>query len=265
MSKQSDMSFNSDTIQALKFYVYLLSDPDSGEVFYVGKGKGNRVFQHLKEKENSAKSRKISEIIDSGKEPKIEILVHGIEDERTAMKIEAAIIDLLDKSNLTNRVSGYESADFGRMDLNQVKAKYGRKKAIISEKVVLIKLSDTFRYNMSEVELYDHTRGIWKIGKRGMLETTHAFAVYDGVVQETYKISGWFPAGSTLHTRNDKANWLVSERYEFVGRVDEEMQKKYKHKSVDHYFKAGSRNPIRYTFDVMASGQVGKYAPRVSN
>lgn len=255
MSIQSAMSFNSDTIQALKFYVYLLSDPDTGEVFYVGKGKGNRVFQHFKEKESNAKTRRISEILKSGKEPKIEILIHGIEDEMTVKKIEASVIDLLDKANLTNRIAGYESADFGRMDLNQVKAKYGSRKADIREKIVLIKLSETFRYNMSEVELYDHTRGIWKIGKAGMAEATHAFAVYDGVVQETYKISGWFPAGSTLHTRDDKSSWLVSERYEFVGRVDEDMQRKYKHRSVGHYFKAGSRNPIRYTFDVKASIQ----------
>lgn len=253
MAKQSVMSFNSDIIQALKFYVYLLSDPDTGEIFYVGKGKGNRVFQHFKDKEVNAKTNRIREILRNGKEPKIEILVHGIEDENTVKKIEAAIIDLLEKANLTNKVSGYESSDFGRMDLNQIKAKYGSKKADISEKVVLIKLSDTFRYNMSEVELYDYTRGIWKIGKKGMSETTHAFAVYDGVIQETYKISGWYPAGSTLHTRKDKSNWLVSERFEFVGRVDEDMQKKYKHKSVDHYFKAGSRNPIRYTFDIKSN------------
>ena len=71
--------FTSDIIRKIKYYVYLLSDPISGEIFYVGKGKGNRVFSHLKDSSDNQKSRKIQELKLKGLEPKIEFLVHGVE------------------------------------------------------------------------------------------------------------------------------------------------------------------------------------------
>ena len=241
--------FSSEVISKLKHYVYLISDPINGEIFYVGKGKGNRVFSHFKEIGDSEKTNKIKEITLKGLEPKIEILVHGVEDEIIIKKIEAAIIDLIDKTNLTNIIRGYESSDFGRMDLNQINAKYSSKKASIDENVVLIKLSQTFRYNMSPQDLYDSTRGIWVVSEHRRKNTQFAFAIYDGVIQETYKIQSWFPAGSTYASgRTDIENWKKIPRYEFVGNISQEMRKKYLHKSVDHYWKAKAQNPIRYTY-----------------
>jgi len=240
--------FTSEIIKEIKYYVYLLSDPISGEIFYVGKGKGNRVFSHLKDTNESKKVKKFQEIKDKGLEPKIEFLVHGVEDEISIKKIEAAIIDLIGKNKLTNKVGGYESASFGRMDLSQIKAKYTSKIADISENVVLIKLSDSFRYNMEAIDLYDYTRGRWIISELRRNKITHAFAIYDGIVQETYSVLKWFEAGTTFTNRVEKTEWLATERWEFIGSISEEMRKKYRYKSVDHYWKKGARNPIRYTF-----------------
>ena len=239
--------FSSKIIKELKHYVYLLSDPQNNEIFYVGKGVGNRVFSHLNDSSKNDKTDKIKEIRYRGLEPKIEILVHGVEDEITIKKIESAMIDLVGKNNLTNKVGGYESTNFGRMDLNQIIGKYTSKVANIKEPVMLIKVADKFRYNMSPEQLYDYTRGIWKVSINRE-KAHHAFAVYDSIIQETYEIKGWFPAGSTHSKREDEESWKKTyyKRWEFVGKISETMRKKYHYKSVEHYFPPGARNPIRY-------------------
>ena len=45
MSKSRE--FSSNTINNLGYYVYIYSDPDTKVPFYIGKGKGNRCFNHL--------------------------------------------------------------------------------------------------------------------------------------------------------------------------------------------------------------------------
>src|SRR5262245_38936376 len=41
-------SFPVGIAERLQWYVYRLIDPRNGETFYVGKGKGNRIFQHAR-------------------------------------------------------------------------------------------------------------------------------------------------------------------------------------------------------------------------
>lgn len=241
------MRFSTDILNEMKHYVYILSDPSDNEIFYVGKGKGNRVFSHLKDQSDNPKTRKIKEIRSKGLEPKIEFLVHGVKDDHTVRKIEAAIIDLIGKNKLTNKVSGYESSDFGRMDVDQIRSKYASDEANITENVLLLKLSDTFSYNMDPRDLYDYTRGIWDVGvKRDSVD--YVFAVYDGIIQETYNVLQWFKAGTTFHNRVDKEEWKKGERWEFIGSISEEMRKKYRYKSVAHYYPRYAQNPIKYTF-----------------
>ena len=114
----------------------------------------------------------------------------------------------------------------------------------ISENVILIRINKTYSPLMSTQDLYDVTRGVWKVGDRRE-KADYAFAVYGGVIVETYVIANW--ENATVYSpiiepwRND-----LDGRYQFVGKVDEAMRKKYKNLNISHYFVPGNANPIMY-------------------
>ena len=113
--------FSPDVGKQLGYYVYRLIDPRNGQTFYVGKGKGNRVFAHVKdalkdyeginyleseEDDISAKIQQIRDIHNAGLEVIMVIHRWGM-DENTAYEVESALIDSF--PGLTNRQSGHDS------------------------------------------------------------------------------------------------------------------------------------------------------------
>ncbi len=52
--------FNSAVAEHLRWYVYALRNPLDGRIFYIGKGKGNRVFQHAVAAEGSLRGEEVS-------------------------------------------------------------------------------------------------------------------------------------------------------------------------------------------------------------
>jgi uncharacterized protein len=97
----------------LAVYVYLLIDPSDDRVFYVGKGRGNRCFQHIAEAEHTSQDSiddypKLDRIRSIGRTGRvvIRVLRHGLTDE-AALLVESAAIDLLSPDGLTNRVVGH--------------------------------------------------------------------------------------------------------------------------------------------------------------
>lgn len=220
--------FKGNIIRELNYYVYLYVDPTNNEVFYVGKGNKNRAFDHLNDRTENEKVERIKQIRRQKKEPKIEILVHGL-DNNTARRLESAIIDLIGKEKLTNIVGGWKSGIYGRMSVDQIFQLYVRKNVIqITEPAILISVKKSYRYGMTDIELYDATRSSWKVGKktRDTEIIKYAFSVYDYVIQEVYEIEQWFKAGSTFTTRK---NIKTEDLYEFVGRIaDESVRSKYR-------------------------------------
>ena len=64
--------FNQSVIDKLNYYVYCLVDPRNNRIFYIGKGHGNRVFQHalcaMTSTDETLKLQTIREIIQDGRE-----------------------------------------------------------------------------------------------------------------------------------------------------------------------------------------------------
>ena len=181
-------------------------------------------------------------------EPRIDVLAFGL-DEVSAHRVEAAAIDLVGMKKLTNLQRGHGSEAYGRKTLDDLIALFHAKEIKqFSEDIALIRLNRTYRSGMPPSELYEFTRGRWKISEEKRNKVQYACAVYEGVIRETYKVEQWFTAGSTYFAyRLDKLTSKEKGRYEFIGNIaDEQIKKKYNYKSVKHLFSPGFAGPILF-------------------
>ena len=249
--------FDPTEVEALKYYVYVYSDPRNGRPFYIGKGIGNRAFAHLTDSSENAKVSRIREIREAGLEPGIEILAFGL-DETTAFKVEAAAIDLVGFDNLTNLVVGHGAKRFGRMGIDEVHGKLSSKPIeSFDDDCVLIRINDTYSDTAKQtaMDLYDATRGTWRVSLASARRARYALAIYGGTVREVYEVAAWLPSESTMYV-DPSRDHEPNERYEFVGRVaPPDVRTRYRWKSVAHLFARGAANPIMYVGPHRAAAQ----------
>lgn len=226
--------FSQSVIEQVGYYVYFLRDPLKNEVFYVGKGNENRVFEHvacaLAEPTASEKFDRIRAIKESGSSVQHFILRHGL-TEPMAFEIEAAVIDFVGITNLSNLQSGHYSTDFGIKTSDEVIAMYSAPPFATDEPVLLININKLFNREMTADELYEATRKFWVVGNRRN-NAKFAVATYRGLTREVYLIDDWCQRGK---------------RWGFNGRLaDEATRMNLRYKSVSEISKRGAANPIRY-------------------
>lgn len=231
--------FPQSVIEKLGYYVYLLIDPTNNKIFYVGKGTGNRIFNHINDaffsSLESDKLEMIRSIHQQGLEVKLAIIRHGL-TEKEAFEVEAALIDLIGIRELANIVTGHHSYDLGLMGVQDIIAQYNAPHIVITEPAILVTVNRLFRRNMDEKDLYEITRGNWVVGERRN-KAKYAFCVSYGIVRQVYEIQQWFP----IRARSEAAK--TQDRWRFTGVVAKDLQH-YVGGCVEKYI--GAQNPIRY-------------------
>jgi hypothetical protein len=244
------LAFLPGIAEKLGYYVYALRDPRNGELFYVGKGKGQRAYQHARRAtparsgaEGRLKLARIRAIRAKGRYPEVEIVRHRL-SEREAFTVEAGVLDALKLTGLklTNEIGGQGSGR-GWEPFADIVVRYRARpvKILPEHPVVLIRLNRE-QWQDDERPLYERTRKWWRMGDR-RLKARWAFSVYDGIIRAAYRIEGW-----EQPTKRDlKGNPHRRGRWAFRGTQDTELEKRYLSGDVRTELGArGSQNPIRY-------------------
>lgn len=243
MNRQECDSFPAVIAEKLGSYVHRLIDPRNGETFYVGKGRGNRVFAHIREHveadDPGSKLKRIREIHLAGFEVAHVIHRHGMDD-KSALEVEAALVDAY--PGLTNFVAGAGSNDYGVMHASEIIRRYAADPAVFQHRALLINVNKT----AAENSLYDATRYAWKISLAKAKEAEVILATVQGLIVGAFVAIDWLPAASAnLPGRED-----VPGRFGFVGhQAPQEVERLYVGKRVpDEYRKRGAANPVKYTW-----------------
>lgn len=245
MTQSDSESFPPNVARKLKTYVYRLIDPRNGETFYVGKGKANRVFSHIRAEENlkgddsNTKLERIRKIRLAGFEVAHVIHRHGLDD-KTALEVEAALIDAY--PGLANIAGGEGGGDFGAMHAREIMRRYSAEPAVFRHKALLISVNRT----ATETSLYEATRYAWKINKSKAKQAEVILATLQGLIVGAFVADDWLEATAANFPGRDN----VPGRLGFVGReAPSDIAKLYVGKQVpDQFRKRGAANPIKYTW-----------------
>lgn len=116
----------------------------------------------------------------------------------------------------------------------------------ITDNIVILKISRSYRDGMSETELYDVTRGCWKRRLASVQNADYALAVVNGIVKEVYQIDEWLPAEEESRETIPYSEEADAGRIIFRVRVaDAKQRQKYQGRSVRRLFKWGDAGPVK--------------------
>lgn len=260
-------SFSQKSLDALgDFYVYGLIDPRNRQVFYIGKGTKNRVFEHEKEKLSDSnneklKIKRIQEIKDSGFEVEKVILNFNLSEDQ-AFAAEASLINAFNyigDTKLTNIVSGHHSQ--AALTVESFEKIYGAiplHENDIKHKIMIIKVNRLYDKSMDAQSLYQVVRGIWRASINKAKAVDYVFGVYNALIIAVYKPSRWLRcknAADRLPRQNITLDSKLENRIFFEdddfenGLPLDNNQQYYLYKSIAQLkINQSAQNPISYLY-----------------
>ena len=246
-------NFSQAVIDKLGFYVYILKDPRCGSVFYIGKGQGNRIFSHSNiEFDESLKVEMIKEINKAGSKVLREVIHFGL-TESEALSAETTLINYLGLNNLTNKIRGKKNHPYETYTVEELESIYGAEKVNVTHKVIVFKLNQEWHRHISDNELYEVTRGYWRIDMKRALEAQFVFATYKGLIKAIYKPNRWIKVTEDKNTLKEapRVNQYDPKRLDriyFVGeKAEKEIEEMYLNKEISYYIR-NSQNPVLYIY-----------------
>lgn len=248
-------TFDVKAQKALGYYVYMLVNPNDGKPFYIGKGKGNRVFDHIQDAINNPNvtSDKFDTIREIGAERvKHVILTHGL-TETEAFRIEALFIDLLIYVGfpLTNDDSGHHIKEIGIMTSDEIIRLYNAERLDkIGDDCVVININAQYNRAEGTEAIYRATKEAWRIAKWRINSKSHpiryVLSEYRGLIIDVFKVKEWYPVKRTYGLKCAKAGEQY-DAYGFDGDVAEEsVRNLYINKSIADRKARGRANPVSF-------------------
>lgn len=234
----------SETVAAkLGHYVYRLIDPRNGTTFYVGRGRGDRVFSHAEgqdkpndpEENEALKLRMIRAIKNAGFQVQHVIHRHRM-SEQTAKEVESALIDAY--PGLAN-IQGGEDSNRGVMHAEEAIRLYEAPEATFKHKLILINVNKS----IEDRDLIDAVRYAWDIKPERANKADYVLAVRRGLIIGAFKAKEWLEA-----TPENFPSFPAVERrkYGFQGQdAPDDIEKLYLQKRVPKKLRPFG-NPIRY-------------------
>ncbi|WP_010177156.1 LEM-3-like GIY-YIG domain-containing protein [Aquimarina agarilytica] len=239
--------FDNKTIEQLGYYVYALINPETNIPFYIGKGIGNRVFNHKYDAENledvaSLKLDIIRAILDKGLAVKHIIIRHGLK-ESEAFDVEASLIDFGNYIgfNLSNIVEGHHVGYKGLMTTDEIIRLHNAEPLNeLLHPIIIININKKYKRGEAFDFIYQATKQGWVISEQRRNTVRYALSEYTGIIIEVFEILEWYEIPIT----ETKSRWG------FNGKVaSDEVRDIYINKSIAHTKKKGAANPIKYRLD----------------
>ncbi len=234
----------------LRSYVYLLVDPRTETVLYVGRGRGDRCYRHVHAAgaataaapgPGGAKGQKfpvldeIRDVESSGREVRIDILSYGLKGS------EASLVARATREALGLPAGGGRTAR--RLEASEVSALLAEPARFKrSHQVVLLRVGDR-----GADASYEVARHNWRIGRRWVDvgspgSPKWAVVVAGELVAGVYRIDRWEPT--------PVADWSPrgrpSGRYSFVGGSAPDLEERYRYRNVAAYLGAGPPGQVTY-------------------